>query len=144
LPQILGCHVYSLYHGLCCTVIGREGEVESLACKVVSTLAPGYPGSQRVLFSPLLNNPLVNLAGVFGFIPHITFKIGRKELIGYWTRFDRLRVLIGYCKHHSLFAGVWNVYNLYYNIKINERDLIYTWKKLFRAALIDRFPELKV
>jgi hypothetical protein len=42
----------------------------------------GYPGSQRVLFSPLLSNPLVKLAGVFGFIPHITFKIGRKELIG--------------------------------------------------------------
>jgi hypothetical protein len=26
-----------------------------------------YPGSQRVLFSPLLSNPLVKLAGFFGF-----------------------------------------------------------------------------
>ena len=48
----------------------------------VSVAAKYYPGARGYLFSPVLNNPRVKLAGVFGFIPHITFKIGRKELIG--------------------------------------------------------------
>ena len=34
-PQILGCHVTSLNQGLCWSVLGREAEVESLACEVV-------------------------------------------------------------------------------------------------------------
>jgi hypothetical protein len=81
-----------------------------------------YPGARGYLFSPGLNIPSGEIGGVFRVHSTHNFQNWKERVDWLLTiRFDRLRVLIGYCEHHSLFAGVscfdwietfefWNVY----------------------------------
>jgi hypothetical protein len=87
LPEGLYCYIFRK-----CSWLGLPWEpnwgkqrlaYHTLGAKLGQTkTSVPYSGSQRVLFSTLLNNPLLKLAGFFGFVSSTQLsKLGRKELL---------------------------------------------------------------